>query len=163
MAAGHPLNDDDREPWLLTIRETGLQNTQHTVVIACSALKRIYRDLLRGDISNLRQGREQDQLRKEGKPVSLCPEQEAYIQKCHAELNVVFIYLNVDEDVLRKRMHSRKGHFMAEVMLKSQLATLEVPDPHSEKGIVAIKADAEDAEHVATHAARDLRATYPDI
>lgn len=163
MTSGHPLNDDDREPWLQTIRKTGLNNPAHTVVIACSSLKRIYRDLLRGDISTLAQGREQDRLRKEGKPIVLSPEQEAAVKKNHKELNVVFVYLNVDEQVLRVRMHSRKGHFMGEKMLRSQLATLEVPNSAQEGGIFAIKADAEDAEHVATHAARDLRAAFPSI
>jgi len=49
MAAGHPLNDEDRWPWLTAIaawideriarREAG--------VVTCSALKRKYRDMLR--------------------------------------------------------------------------------------------------------------------
>ncbi|HEU0257013.1 MAG TPA: gluconokinase [Microbacteriaceae bacterium] len=46
MAAGHPLTDDDRWPWLARIggaladaRETGL-------VVACSALKKSYRDVI---------------------------------------------------------------------------------------------------------------------
>ena len=49
MAAGHPLDDDDRWPWLRTIggwidqREA----TGRSVVVTCSALKRSYRDLLR--------------------------------------------------------------------------------------------------------------------
>lgn len=49
MAAGHPLDDDDRWPWLRTIggwvdrREA----SGRSVVVTCSALKRSYRDLLR--------------------------------------------------------------------------------------------------------------------
>ena len=49
MASGHPLTDEDREPWLRAIgRElaAGLENGTATVV-ACSALKRQYRDLIR--------------------------------------------------------------------------------------------------------------------
>lgn len=49
MASGHPLTDEDREPWLRAIGrelEAGLQNGTATVV-ACSALKRKYRDLIR--------------------------------------------------------------------------------------------------------------------
>lgn len=49
MADGHPLNDADRQPWLECIgarlAETSASGTN--VVIACSALKRSYRDLLR--------------------------------------------------------------------------------------------------------------------
>lgn len=46
MASGTPLTDEDREPWL---REVGarLASASGTVVIACSALKRSYRDLIR--------------------------------------------------------------------------------------------------------------------
>ncbi len=46
MAAGHPLTDEDRWPWLALV---GLALAQHPtgVVIACSALKRSYRDAIR--------------------------------------------------------------------------------------------------------------------
>jgi gluconokinase len=46
MAAGMPLTDADRTPWLERIRSE-LDAHDH-VVVACSALKRSYRDLLRG-------------------------------------------------------------------------------------------------------------------
>ena len=48
MSAGHPLNDDDRWPWLQAIAdEIGrVCEARGHVVIACSALKRIYRDVL---------------------------------------------------------------------------------------------------------------------
>jgi gluconokinase len=48
MAAGHPLTDEDRWPWLQAIADeidAVCQRGGH-VVIACSALKRTYRDLL---------------------------------------------------------------------------------------------------------------------
>jgi gluconokinase len=48
MSAGHPLTDEDRWPWLRTIAgeiERVCKAGGH-VVIACSALKRAYRDLL---------------------------------------------------------------------------------------------------------------------
>jgi gluconokinase len=45
MAAGHPLNDDDRQPWLETLN--GLMRGWHeggrSGVLACSALKEKYR------------------------------------------------------------------------------------------------------------------------
>ena len=51
MRAGHPLTDEDRWPWLQAIAdeiERVCKASGH-VVIACSALKRVYRDvLLRG-------------------------------------------------------------------------------------------------------------------
>jgi len=48
MAHGIPLTDEDRVPWLHSIREAMLQwDAQHrNVVLACSALKRSYRERL---------------------------------------------------------------------------------------------------------------------
>ena len=48
MSAGHPLNDEDRWPWLEAIAdEIGrVCKAGGHVVIACSALKRAYRDVL---------------------------------------------------------------------------------------------------------------------
>jgi carbohydrate kinase (thermoresistant glucokinase family) len=48
MHAGHPLTDEDRWPWLRAIAaeiDRVCQNGEH-VVIACSALRRVYRDVL---------------------------------------------------------------------------------------------------------------------
>jgi gluconokinase len=47
MGAGIPLNDKDRYPWFEVIRENILTTPQRPVIIACSALKRCYRDFLR--------------------------------------------------------------------------------------------------------------------
>ncbi|QJY48426.1 gluconokinase [Pseudonocardia broussonetiae] len=49
MAAGHPLDDDDRWPWLRRIADWIGEHEQAGTgaVITCSALKRRYRDLLR--------------------------------------------------------------------------------------------------------------------
>jgi len=48
MAQGIPLSDDDRRGWLTAIAERIAQSTGTGLVIACSALKRAYRDVLRG-------------------------------------------------------------------------------------------------------------------
>ena len=45
MAAGHPLTDEDRQPWLARVREWVAAHQDG--VITCSALKRSYRDVLR--------------------------------------------------------------------------------------------------------------------
>ncbi len=47
MAAGHPLDDGDREPWLDAIAATLADPCDGGVVVACSALRRRYRDVLR--------------------------------------------------------------------------------------------------------------------
>jgi len=48
MSRGIPLTDEDRIPWLHSIREAMLQweSQRRNIVLACSALKRSYRDLL---------------------------------------------------------------------------------------------------------------------
>ena len=48
MSAGVPLTDDDREPWLRTIAAWLHEHRAVGGVVSCSALKRSYRDLLRG-------------------------------------------------------------------------------------------------------------------
>jgi gluconokinase len=49
MAAGTPLDDEDRWPWLQKIAEVIGEHeaARRSLVITCSALKRTYRDLLR--------------------------------------------------------------------------------------------------------------------
>lgn len=48
MAAGHPLNDDDRRPWLETLNGVlrGWFAAGKSGVLACSALKESYRGML---------------------------------------------------------------------------------------------------------------------
>jgi len=48
MAAGHPLNDEDRQPWLETLNALmrGWFETGKGGVLACSALKEKYRETL---------------------------------------------------------------------------------------------------------------------
>jgi gluconokinase len=49
MASGHPLNDEDRRPWLGEIASWIRQRTasRQPGIVTCSALKRSYRDALR--------------------------------------------------------------------------------------------------------------------
>jgi len=97
MSRGIPLTDEDRLPWLKSIRDA-MQQWQaqgKNGVIACSALKRSYRELL-GIGAN-------------GKDVRL-------------------VYLKGTCDLLLERLHSRKGHYMKDKMLVSQLADLEEPE-----------------------------------
>jgi gluconokinase len=48
MAAGHPLNDEDRQPWLETLNQLmrGWNDAGKSGVLACSALKESYRTTL---------------------------------------------------------------------------------------------------------------------
>jgi len=94
MAHGVPLDDNDRIPWLNSIREAMEQwNAQRrSVVLACSALKKIYRERLQ-IISGVK-----------------------------------LVYLKGTYDLLRERLHSRRGHYATEQLLASQFADLEEPE-----------------------------------
>lgn len=48
MAAGIPLTDDDRWPWLDVIGDVIARGAASGIVVSCSALKKAYRDHLRG-------------------------------------------------------------------------------------------------------------------
>jgi gluconokinase len=54
MAAGIPLTDADRKPWLNAVHERMLQYQQQSehAIFACSALKQQYRDLLSACFAN---------------------------------------------------------------------------------------------------------------
>lgn len=56
MHHGIPLTDDDRWPWLRAIREAieAKQRAGETAVFTCSSLKRSYRDVLRGNDTDVR-------------------------------------------------------------------------------------------------------------
>ncbi|MGJ0389397.1 MULTISPECIES: gluconokinase [unclassified Microbacterium] len=47
MSAGTPLTDDDRMPWLDRVSDELAARSASGAVIACSALRRVYRDRIR--------------------------------------------------------------------------------------------------------------------
>jgi carbohydrate kinase (thermoresistant glucokinase family) len=49
MAAGIPLTDDDRWPWLRAVGNALARADDTGLVIACSALKRSYRNMIRSE------------------------------------------------------------------------------------------------------------------
>ncbi|WP_369244010.1 gluconokinase [Streptomyces sp. R41] len=55
MRAGHALNDADREPWLRILADhiRGAAESGQGLIVACSALKRRYRDELRSAASEV--------------------------------------------------------------------------------------------------------------
>jgi gluconokinase len=101
MAAGHPLDDDDRWPWLHGIRDwfAGELAAGRSAVVPCSALRRGYRDLL-GTAGSQTTGTSTTGA-------------------------VRFVHLAGSYDLLRARIQGRAGHFMKPEMLDSQLAALE--------------------------------------
>ncbi|KPA85410.1 hypothetical protein ABB37_01719 [Leptomonas pyrrhocoris] len=112
MRAGLPLTDEDRAPWLHRLfNEVVAPNNGKdgvAVVLACSALRRCYRDLLRG--------------------ADRC-HSAAESAKQLAETEVFFLLLSGDASVVAARLAARKGHYMPPSLLGSQLATLEALAP----------------------------------
>ncbi|WP_037909435.1 gluconokinase [Actinacidiphila yeochonensis] len=53
MAAGHPLDDEDRAPWLDAIADWIAGRAGQGGVVSCSALRRRYRDRLRAAAPDL--------------------------------------------------------------------------------------------------------------
>ncbi len=97
MAAGTPLDDDDRAGWLAALADViraGLSRGERGV-IACSALKQKYRQALRAGSAD--------------------------------PALVRFVYLKGDYDTILARMQSRAGHYMKAGMLQSQFDALEEP------------------------------------
>jgi gluconokinase/6-phosphogluconolactonase len=56
MSAGHPLTDEDRWPWLQAIADeiARCRTKGEHIIIACSALKKAYRDILIGGRDDIR-------------------------------------------------------------------------------------------------------------
>lgn len=52
MQAGRPLDDNDRKGWLLRLNQLALEHKKTGAVIACSALKKNYRGLLRAGMGS---------------------------------------------------------------------------------------------------------------
>ncbi|MFC9998921.1 gluconokinase [Nocardia sp. NPDC127526] len=116
MAAGQPLTDEDRRPWLEAIAQwmTDQVGTGRSGVVTCSALKRSYRDLFRHALAE------------------------------SPGTRLTFVHLTGPREELLRRMATRPGHFMPATLLDSQLATLE--DPAGEPGVIALDIDSTPAE-----------------
>ncbi|MCK0159805.1 gluconokinase [Allomuricauda sp. F6463D] len=52
MASGSPLNDDDRKEWLILLNKLAVKYRDKGAIIACSALKKNYRSILRAEMGN---------------------------------------------------------------------------------------------------------------
>ncbi|KAG6023137.1 hypothetical protein E4U41_002084 [Claviceps citrina] len=100
MSAGVPLTDSDRWDWLTELRKQSnsrINDGAEGVVVACSALKLKYRDVIR---------------------------LAAYYDQT---IRVHFMFLHASQELLLKRVAERKGHYMGANMVKSQFDILEHP------------------------------------
>lgn len=98
MRDGVPLTDTDRAGWL---RELGEQlANQKGAVLACSALRRTYRDTLRHALLS---------------------------DSSNQFLPLHFLFLDIDEATSQARVAARADHFYPASLVSSQFATLETP------------------------------------
>lgn len=97
MAQGRGLTDAMRWPWLAAVCAAARAEADRPVVIACSALRRVYRDFLRTELGDSGRG------------------------------EVRFVFLDGPRELIEERLRARSGHFATITLLDSQLATLERP------------------------------------
>ncbi|KAM8803615.1 putative gluconokinase isoform 2-T2 [Rhynchonycteris naso] len=132
MGKGIPLNDQDRIPWLCNLHDILLRDVasgQH-VVLACSALKKAYRDILTRGKDGAPQKRDE-------------PGEEGEL----AEVKLLVVYLTGSFEVISGRLRKRKGHFMPPELLQSQFDTLEPPS--APENFIQISVDKDLSEIIA--------------
>ncbi|NXV78555.1 GNTK gluconokinase, partial [Atlantisia rogersi] len=110
MAQGIPLSDEDRIPWLCALHDVLRRedSSGQNAVLACSALRKMYRRVLVSGASAAG-GRQ--------------PEQPGG----SAALHILFVHLHGPMEIIAARLEKRRGHFMPPELLKSQFDTLEPP------------------------------------
>ena len=106
MHAGIALTDEDRLPWLQRLHEEleKYSSTNRSCVITCSALKKIYRQIL------------------------LTGSADPHVKAKMPTGDFHLIILTLSKEALQERLLQRQSeHFMHPSLLDSQLATLELP------------------------------------
>ena len=154
MSRGEPLNDKDRGPWLRRIREEAVrasvgnpgaldETSRPTgLVVACSALKKSYRDVLRGGLSvftNI----QTPEVATGTVNGHVSPGELHLNEPLHPPLPTFFIHLTGSHGTLYKRLGNRQGHYMKQAMLDSQICTLEPPsDEEKSEDVIQVDFDA---------------------
>ncbi|KAK7933184.1 hypothetical protein WMY93_004080 [Mugilogobius chulae] len=113
MSRGEALTDQDRFPWLLRLHEVieRVRCCGGNALVACSALKRLYRQILLHGT----------------RAFSCCSSASQVPPPPVAFPDVCFLFLYGDYHIIYQRLASRKGHYMKAVLLQSQFDTLEPP------------------------------------
>ncbi|KAE8151855.1 gluconate kinase [Aspergillus avenaceus] len=140
MGSGIPLTDADRWDWLICLRNAAITalspseaNNYHPpsgVVVACSALKQKYRDVMR--------------VAAYGTP----------------SVQIHFAYLKLDETVLLQRVTARQAHYMKSTMVQSQLQDLEEPQGEWDALTINAHAPQEQVMREVLETVRDKLAEY---
>ncbi|KAE8358049.1 P-loop containing nucleoside triphosphate hydrolase protein [Aspergillus caelatus] len=140
MGSGIPLTDADRWDWLISLRNAAIKalspseaNNFHPpsgVVVACSALKQKYRDVMR--------------VAAYGSP----------------SVQIHFVYLKLDENALLQRVAARQAHYMKSTMVQSQLQDLEEPQGEWDALTIDAHVPQEQVMREVLEAVRDKLAEY---
>lgn len=140
MGQGIPLTDEDRWDWLISLRQAAIDalspseaNNFHPpagVVVACSALKQKYRDVMRV---------------------------AAYGS---SSVQIHFVYLKLSEEVLMQRVTQRESHYMKSGMVHSQLAALEEPKGEWDAITISVEGTMEEVQRNVIDAVVEKLAEY---
>ncbi|XP_077330995.1 putative gluconokinase isoform X2 [Lithobates pipiens] len=105
---GSQLANKDRQPWLCKLHNliTSDEARGHHVVLACSALKKAYRETLATGTNLCTSDRQQQE---------------------NLDPDIFFIHLQGSQKLISERIQKRTGHFMPVDLLASQFDTLEPP------------------------------------
>ncbi|MCO5606382.1 hypothetical protein L7F22_060570 [Adiantum nelumboides] len=155
MKQGIPLTDSDRWPWLEALRDTLIDYILrgHTVVLACSALKPSYRQLLRtADYermfkteTNGKENLDQPCPPNDNSKTSSSKCEEVHDNQQQLELKqnvVIFLLLNGPIELFASRLKERfeeGAHFMPPSLLSSQMGSLAISE--NEKDISLLDAN----------------------
>ena len=194
MTRGEPLTDADRAPWLVSVRRAAVEAVEcnaRGVVVACSALKASYRQVLRGERANLNldaysrgdaggeaiftarnehsdggqpveEGRGEPEGRLATDKGIMVGVSSARQARQAAQPRTVFVHPFGRRSVLIERLMSREAHFMKADMLGSQLEILENPAERGEVGVVEIRLE-ESAEEQVRAAVEGVRELLPNM
>jgi gluconokinase len=161
MSRGEALNDQDRLPWLGSIRETGVRRLEEQidhrnepstgkpttrdvgVVMVCSSLKGFYREILRGNLTveqapETRPGEIAYQIREADRQPS-----SKFLPQTY------FVWITGDRETLKNRILNRQGHFFEAKMLDSQFEALESPEGEPDVVIVPLEPSTEQQTKIA--------------
>ncbi|KAJ5570152.1 gluconokinase [Penicillium hispanicum] len=141
MGNGIPLTDEDRWDWLISLRKAAIEalspseaNNNHApagVIVACSALKQKYRDVMR--------------VAAYGSP----------------SVQIHFIYLQLSEAVLMQRVSQRQEHYMKSGMVRSQLQALEEPQGEWDTITINVEGSQEEVQQNVVDAVTAKLSEYP--
>ncbi|XP_053725984.1 probable gluconokinase [Synchiropus splendidus] len=108
MTRGVRLTDEDRLPWLLKLHDVieRERSCGSDALVTCSALKRLYRNILTSGSTAVTSS-------------STPPEP--------SPLDVFFLFLHGDYQLIHQRISARSGHYMRADLLSSQFEALEPP------------------------------------